>query len=147
MVIASVLTVQALFFADGGLLALGANIFNLGVLPCFVAYPLIYRPLAGAGAVAAARDGGGRRGGRRACNSARWAWWCRPRVGDLQPAARDLPGADAAHPLAIGLVEGLATAALVLFLRRARPDLLDRAAAPSPPLRGPLLRRWRWRRC
>ena len=47
LVIASVLTVQALFFADGGLLALGCNIFNLGILPAFVAYPFIYRPLAG----------------------------------------------------------------------------------------------------
>jgi len=50
LVIASVLTVQALFFADGGLLALGANIFNLGVFPCFVAYPLVYRALVGAAA-------------------------------------------------------------------------------------------------
>jgi cobalt/nickel transport system permease protein len=40
--IASVLTVHALFFADGGLLALGANIFNLGVFPCFIAFPWVY---------------------------------------------------------------------------------------------------------
>jgi cobalt/nickel transport system permease protein len=33
--------------------------------------------------------------------------------------------------LAIGLVEGLATAAVVLFIRRARPDLVDRGA-PMP---------------
>jgi cobalt/nickel transport system permease protein len=39
LTIASVLTVQSLFFADGGLLALGANIFNLGVFPCFVGLP------------------------------------------------------------------------------------------------------------
>src|SRR5512144_242562 len=39
LTMASVLTVQALFFADGGLLALGCNIFNLGVLPCCLAYP------------------------------------------------------------------------------------------------------------
>ena len=45
LVIASVLIVQALFFADGGLLALGCNIFNLGVLPAFIAYPVVYRPL------------------------------------------------------------------------------------------------------
>ena len=42
LTIASVLTVQALFFADGGLLALGCNLFNLGVIPAFVAYPLAY---------------------------------------------------------------------------------------------------------
>ena len=40
LTIASVLVVQALFFADGGLLALGCNIFNLGFFPAFVAYPL-----------------------------------------------------------------------------------------------------------
>jgi cobalt/nickel transport system permease protein len=45
LVIASVLIIQALFFADGGLLALGANIWNLGIYPCFIAYPLIYRTL------------------------------------------------------------------------------------------------------
>ena len=45
LVIASVLMVQALFFADGGLLALGANIWNLGIYPCFIGYPLIYRAI------------------------------------------------------------------------------------------------------
>jgi cobalt/nickel transport system permease protein len=49
LVLASVLTVQALFFADGGLLALGCNIWNLGIYPCFIAYPLVYKPLAGDG--------------------------------------------------------------------------------------------------
>ncbi len=47
LVIASVLMIQALFFADGGLLALGANIWNLGIYPCFIGYPLIYRVLVG----------------------------------------------------------------------------------------------------
>ena len=47
LTIASVLTIQALFFADGGLLALGCNMFNLGVFPCFLAYPFLYKPLAG----------------------------------------------------------------------------------------------------
>jgi len=44
LVMASVLTVQALFFADGGLLALGCNIWNLGVYPCYLVYPFIYKP-------------------------------------------------------------------------------------------------------
>ena len=45
VVMASILTVQALFFADGGLLALGCNIWNLGFYTSFIAYPLIYKPL------------------------------------------------------------------------------------------------------
>lgn len=45
LTLTSVLLIQALFFADGGLLALGCNIFNMGVLSCLIAYPLIYKPL------------------------------------------------------------------------------------------------------
>jgi cobalt/nickel transport system permease protein len=41
----SVLLIQCLFFADGGLLALGSNIFNMGVIPCLITYPLLYRTL------------------------------------------------------------------------------------------------------
>ena len=41
----SVLIIQCLFFGDGGLLALGCNIFNMGVIPCFIAYPLIVKPI------------------------------------------------------------------------------------------------------
>lgn len=37
---ASVLTVQCLLFADGGLLALGCNLINLAFWPCFVGLPL-----------------------------------------------------------------------------------------------------------
>ncbi len=46
LAICSILTVQAVFFADGGLLALGCNIFNMGFLACFVAYPLLYKTFA-----------------------------------------------------------------------------------------------------
>lgn len=45
LAICSILLIQALFFADGGLMALGCNIFNMGFLACFVAYPLVYKPL------------------------------------------------------------------------------------------------------
>jgi cobalt/nickel transport system permease protein len=47
--LASVLVIQALFFADGGLLALGCNIFNIAFIPAFIAWPFIYRPIAGNG--------------------------------------------------------------------------------------------------
>lgn len=47
IVMAGVLLVQALFFADGGLLAYGCNLFNIGFFSCFLAYPYIFRPIAG----------------------------------------------------------------------------------------------------
>jgi len=43
--ISAILIVQCLFFADGGLLALGCNIFNIGVIPCLLVYPLLFKPL------------------------------------------------------------------------------------------------------
>jgi len=130
VVIASVLTVQALFFADGGLLALGANLFNLGLLPCFVAYPLLYRPLAGATPSP-----------RRATIAAVVAAVFGLQLGALGVVLQTTLSGISSLPTvtflalmlpihaAIGIVEGLATAAIVLFLCRARPDLL--AAAPA----------------
>lgn len=47
LVMASILIIQCLIFQDGGILALGANIINLGVVPCYLGYAL-FRLMAGA---------------------------------------------------------------------------------------------------
>jgi cobalt/nickel transport system permease protein len=133
VVVASVLTVQALFFADGGLLALGANMFNLGVLPCYLAYALVHRPLAGAAPSA-----------RRTAIAAMLAAVLALQLGALAVVLQTVASGISSLPtssflglmlpihLAIGIVEGTATAALVLFLRRTRPDLLEVAAIGTP---------------
>ena len=38
----SILLIQALFFGDGGLLAIGCNIINMGFFSCLIGYKLIY---------------------------------------------------------------------------------------------------------
>lgn len=131
IVIASVLSVQALFFADGGLLALGANMFNLGVLPCFIGYLLVYRPLLGKAPSA-----------RRISVTAVLAAVVALQLGALGVVLQTQFSGISSLPfrtflllmqpihLAIGIVEGLATAAIVLFMRRARPDLFA-GDAPS----------------
>lgn len=136
IVIASVLTVQALFFADGGLLALGANIFNLGVLPCLVAYPLVYRLLAGA---AASR--------RRIGVAAVAAALVGLQLGALGVVLQTAASGIASLPLQgflwlmlpihlpIGLVEGLATAAILGFIRQAQPELLAASRPGFAPAR------------
>jgi len=43
--IASILLVQAFIFADGGLLAYGCNVINMGFFGAFIAYPLIMKPI------------------------------------------------------------------------------------------------------
>jgi cobalt/nickel transport system permease protein len=129
LVIASVLTVQAFFFADGGLLALGCNLFNLGFFPAFVAYPLIYRPLAGETPA-----------GRRARLAAVLAAVAGLQLGALGVVVETWASGISELPfgvfvrvmlpihLAIGLIEGLATAAVVGAVARTRPDALPTAA-------------------
>ncbi|PLX92358.1 MAG: cobalamin biosynthesis protein CbiM [Desulfuromonas sp.] len=124
IVMASVLTVQAFFFADGGLLALGSNIINLGAATCFVAYPLFFRPLAGQ------LPGRGRL--LLACLVASVAGL---QLGSFGVVAEtvlsgkvDLPFASfllLMQPihLAIGLVEGGMTAFVISLIWKARPEI------------------------
>lgn len=139
LVMASVLTVQALFFADGGLLALGANIFNLGFFPCFVAYSIVYRPLTS-----------GSPGPRRIALAVVVAAIVGLQLGALAVVLQTWASGISRLPLtsfvalmqpihlAIGAIEGMATAGIVLALRRLRPDLID-LAAPARPLAPALL--------
>ena len=128
LVISSVLTVQAFFFADGGLLALGCNIFNLGFFPAFVAYPLIYRAIVK-----------GQYGTSRACVGAIIAAVVGLQLGAFGVVLETKASGISELPfstfvlmmlpihLAIGVVEGLATAAVVSFVARARPEALQTA--------------------
>ena len=139
---ASVLTVQALFFADGGLLALGCNIWNLGIYPCFIAYPLIYKPLAGDGSNA-------RRLSLAAVASALIAL----QLGAFSVVLETLFSGKSELPfgtfvlmmqpihLAIGLVEGLVTAGLVGYVKNVRPELLDSSQTARPPASGLSMRK------
>ena len=132
LVMASILAVQALFFADGGLLALGANIFNLGFFPAFIAYPLIYRKIVG--------DGPELKRGRIFTGSL-LAAIVGLGLGAFAVVLETTASGITALPfttfvllmqpihLAIGVVEGLVTAAVVLFVYRAQPELLARNAA------------------
>ena len=119
LVIASVLTVQAFFFADGGLLALGCNIFNLGFFPAFIAYPLIYKPLAGGARV-------GWRGAMLAAILGLQMGAFGVVMETTMSGISDLPFKtfvlmmQPIH-LAIGIVEGLVTSAVIAFVSKARP--------------------------
>lgn len=123
IVMASILAVQALFFADGGLLALGCNIFNLGFFPCFVAYPLIYKPIAGAQPTR-----------RRIAAASTVSAVAALQMGSLGVVIETAASGISDLPLkafllfmqpihlAIGIVEGFITAAVVNFIWQARPE-------------------------
>jgi cobalt/nickel transport system permease protein len=133
LTMASVLTVQALFFADGGLMALGCNIFNLGVFPCFIAYPLIYKKIVG-------DDPGQSRLFAGATISAILGL----QLGALSVVFQTILSGISAlsfgtfvlvmQPihLAIGIVEGLATTAVVISVWRVRPEIIKAATQLAP---------------
>ena len=125
LVMASVLTVQAFFFADGGLFALGANIFNMGVVTCLIAYPFVFKPIFGkvprtsrimAASVAASIVG--------------------LQIGSLGVVLETVLSGISDVPLrsflylmqpihlAIGIVEGIVTAAVVTFFWEVHPAIL-----------------------
>ena len=129
-----VLTIQCLFFADGGLMALGANIWNMAFYGCFVGYYLIWRPIMKSRLF----ENLGPHAAQRARIVAASIIGC---VITLQMGAfsvvlettlsgiTELPfGAFCAlmQPihLAIGIVEGLITAAVLTYVYETRPELI-----------------------
>ena len=136
LVMTTVLGVQAFLFADGGIIALGANILNLGILAPLVGYG-VHRL-----AVALAATRGGHLVG------AFLGAWLSILLAALAVAG-ELGLSGTAHPqlaalamggthALIGIGEGLVTAALIAYLLQVRPDLVDAAdqTARRSSLRG-----------
>jgi len=126
LTLCSVIIIQCLIFADGGLMALGCNIINMAAMTALVAYPYVFKPLMKGNA-----------------SSARIIWVsvlaC---VAGLEAGVlgvvceTELSGITALPwlefllfmlpiHLAIGICEGLATAAVLIFVKKNRPDLLE----------------------
>ncbi|HEY4744736.1 MAG TPA: energy-coupling factor ABC transporter permease [Desulfuromonadaceae bacterium] len=133
LTIASVLVVQALFFADGGLLALGCNIFNMGFIPAFIVYPLIYKKIVGS-----------QRSRARFTAAVMISAIAGLQLGPLAVVLETWLSGISALPfsafvflmqpihLAIGIVEGVVTVAVIAFVLKARPEIIQDAPAALP---------------
>lgn len=130
--VASVLVVQCLVFADGGLMAIGCNILNMGICTIFLGYALVYRWIAGRSLTP-------------------WRIFLGSILGCivgleagaiLVTAETEMSGITALSwnqffalmtsiHFAIGAGEGIATGFLLYFVARTRPSLLLREA-PAP---------------
>jgi len=130
IVISAVLIVQCLMFADGGISALGANIFNMGIIggaAGWVFYHLISRKVGGLfGRVLAAA----------------FAGWCSTVIASVACAGElatsrtvrfsvALPAMAGIHML-IGIGEGLITALVLVAIARMRPELVQLDATAGP---------------
>lgn len=133
LTIASVLMVQALFFADGGLLALGCNIFNLGFFPAFIAYPFIYKKTIGNHPTAT-----------KVSVASIFAAIVGLQMGAFGVVLETISSGITSLPfsifvvmmqpihMAIGIVEGLVTASVVSFVYKARPEIMQCALEARP---------------
>ncbi len=129
LTMASILLIQALFFGDGGLLAYGCNVFNLGFYTCFIAYPLIYKWMTRKGLTSG-----------RIFRASMISAIVGLQLGSFSVVLETLFSGKTELPfstfvllmqpihLAIGIVEGLVTAAVVTFVWKARPEILERTA-------------------
>lgn len=127
---AVILLIQALFFADGGLLALGCNIFNMGVCACMFGYASIFRPMTKSGLSP-----------RRITAASILSIVLGLQLGAFCVVLETTASGVTELPfrtflllmqpihLAIGLVEGLVTAAVLCFIYGTRPEILECTAA------------------
>ena len=127
IVITCVLLVQCLIFSDGGVLALGANVFNMAFVGAGCGYAIyrgVQRLLPGL---------------RGRITAVFFAGWCSTVLASLMCAGElalsgtlapgiVFPAMGSVHML-IGIGEGLITALVVLAVARTRPDLVEAESA------------------
>jgi len=132
------LLIQAIFFGDGGILAFGANCFNMAVVLPFVGYA-VYRVISGDAPLSSSRHWiGAAIGGYVGINAAAL---CAAIEFGLQPAlfhaadgtplycpyglSQAIPAMMFAHLTIAGLAEAVVTGGVVTFLQRAMPSLME----------------------
>ena len=133
VVVTTVLIVQCFLFQDGGVMALGANAFNMAIVNSVAGnaiYRLVCRALTGT---------------RGQVTAIAFAGWCATVLaaiccaGELSwsgtiPWPVAFPAMTAVHML-IGVGEGVISALVLLTVQRARPDLISETATPGQPKR------------
>jgi len=131
--LASVLLIQCLFFVDGGLLALGCNIFNMGVTSCLIAYPLLFKPIIKKGMTP-----------KRITIASILAVVLGLQLGSLGVVLETEASGITELPfrtfvlfmqpihLAIGIVEGVVTATVLCFIYSIRREILESAQSEAP---------------
>lgn len=120
-----VLLIQCLLFTDGGLLALGCNIWNMAFYGCFIGALLIWKPMI--------KNGVSK---RKIIAASILGCTLTLQLGALSVTLETMASGITELPfltfvavmqpihLAIGFVEGLITAAVLVFVYEARPELL-----------------------
>lgn len=131
VVLTTVLIVQCFLFADGGVLALGANVFNMAILGAAGGYG-IYRLVCG-----------WLPGTRGQVTAVAFAGWCSTVLASICCVGELAWSGTVAWPagftamasvhMLIGIGEGLISALVFLAIRRMRPELTGEISGPAAP--------------
>src|SRR5690242_17078228 len=134
------LVIQALFFGDGGITAIGANCFNMAIVLPFVGYaiyrliagrsnPLSRRRLvaAGIGSYVGINAAGLLVGVELGLQPLFWSEGGRALYAPY-PLSQSIPAMLLAHLTVAGAAEVIATDAALAYIQRSHPDLLERRA-------------------
>ena len=124
LIMSCVLIAQCLIFQDGGLLALGANIFNMGIVASFSGYYLYRIVVSFLGDNKRGKLVGGFVGAWFSVFLAAIACAIELALSGASPMAAVLPAMAALHAL-IGIGEGLITGAVLSLVLATRADLLQ----------------------
>ena len=122
LIMSCVLIAQSLIFQDGGLLALGANIFNMGIIASFSGYYLYHLITWVLGDGKRGRMIGGFIGAWGSVVVASIACAIELAVSGTSPLVAVMPAMAGLHAL-IGIGEGLITVAALSLVLAARADL------------------------
>lgn len=120
-----VLLIQCLLFADGGILALGCNIWNMAFYGCFIGSLLIWKPIMSKGMSKAKIVVASILGCMITLQFGAFSVTVQTMLSGITelPFSTFVATMQPIH-LAIGFVEGLITAAVLVFVHEARPELL-----------------------
>ncbi len=152
------LVIQAFFFGDGGILALGANAFNMAIVLPYVSYS-IYQAISRDSEITSRRRVigsavGGWAGLTMGAFFAGFEFGIQPLLFHTAsgaplyapyPLAVSIPAMVIPHALIASPVEGLVTALVVAYLQRTNPSALEFGASFAPALPSGSVRSRRWR--
>ena len=124
LIMTCVLVGQCLIFQDGGLLALGANVLNMGIIGSFSSYYLYRLVTSLAGNSRKSKLIGGFASAWVAIFLASIACALELAISGASPLGAVLPAMAGVHAL-IGIVEGLVTVAVLSVVIATRADLLE----------------------
>jgi cobalt/nickel transport system permease protein len=151
------LIIQAFFFGDGGVLAIGANCFNMAVVLPYVSYAIYQAISKGTAPASSRRLAGAAIGGYIGLTISAFLTAVEFGIQPLLFKAADgsplyapyplsiaIPAMVIPHMLVASVIEGVVTALVIAYLQRSNPSVLEKALQPAGESGNTGFKKLRW---